>query len=167
MSYIAYGRRWWWRRRRWWWRRHHSGQRSCSNGHLLYFVSICMPLIADSRPTNEERGIGIGGGGGGCRLVQHTEISINDTTYRCHHSRERRLRRVPFTIGLQEEVMAERTVVVGFAEIIVVSVFTILHHSVGMDDGTRINLRLFLRFRVIVASFNSLCAWMRNIVVAR
>jgi hypothetical protein len=51
--------------------------------------------------------------------------------------------------------MAERTVVVGFAEIIVVSVFAILHHSVGMDDGPRINLRLFLGFRVIIDSLNA------------
>jgi hypothetical protein len=63
--------------------------------------------------------------------------------------------------------MAERTVVVGFAEIIVVSVFAISHHSVGMDDGPRINLRLFLRFRVIVDGFNSLCAGMRSMVVVR
>ena len=63
--------------------------------------------------------------------------------------------------------MAERTVVVGFAEIIVVSIFAVSHHSVGMDDGSRINLRLSLRFRVIVDSFDSLCARMRDMAVVR
>ena len=63
--------------------------------------------------------------------------------------------------------MAERTVVVGFAKVVVVSVFAVPHHSVGMDDGSRINLRLSLRFRVIVDSFDSLCARLRDMAVVR